>query len=167
VFGISGYSGAGTVVESDGSGNLITLPKITPELLQGGVKPYAITGHIHEREAGYHLSSLVPNGQIKVGFIPLVAPWFSGIISTASIPLKEKLTSKDVVSLFEEMYGDEKLIRIQKDVVEIKDVQGKHGWRVGGFQTSSNGDRVVIVVSMHRSSDVLFCNDVFLFIRAD
>jgi len=160
VFGISGYSGAGTIVQPDGSGNLVTMPKITPQLLLGGVKSYSMTGHIHEREAAYHLSSLVPNGQVKVGFIPAVAPWFSGIVSTASIPLKEKLTAKNVVSLFEEKYGDETLIRIQKDVVEIKDVESKHGWRVGGFQMSSDGDRVVIVVSVHRSR-CLFCNDVF------
>ena len=51
-----------------------------------------MTGHIHEREAGYHLSRLLEGESsasttIKVAFIPSVAPWFSGIISTVSIPL--------------------------------------------------------------------------------
>lgn len=154
VFGVSGYSGAGTTVEKDDSGRVVTKPKVSPELLQGGVKPYSITGHIHEREAGYHLSSLLPNGEVKVGFVPAVGAWFSGIISTGSIPLREKLSARDVASLFEEKYGDEKMIEIQRDVVQVKDVQNKHGWRVGGFQMSADGDRVVLVVRM--LSDV-FC----------
>ena len=145
VFGVSGYSGAGTTMEKDSSGRVVTKPKVSPELLHGGIKPYSITGHIHEREAGYHLSSLVLNGQVNVGFIPVVGAWFSGIISTGSIPLKEKLSARDVVSLFEEKYGDEKLICIQRDVVQVQDVQHKHGWRVGGFQMSSDGERVVLV----------------------
>ncbi|PPQ96704.1 hypothetical protein CVT26_010256 [Gymnopilus dilepis] len=146
VFGVSGYSGAGTVMEVDATGKPVTKPKVTAESLGGGIKPYALTGHIHEREAGHHLSSLLAGeGSVKVAFIPSVAPWFSGIISTVSIPLKEKMTAKDVIQLFEEKYQGEKLIKIQKDVVQLKDVEGKHGWSVGGFQMSVDGDRVVIV----------------------
>ncbi|KAF8908189.1 acetylglutamate kinase ARG6 [Gymnopilus junonius] len=146
VFGISGYSGAGTVMEVDASGNPVTKPKVMPESLGWGVKPYSLTGHIHEREAGHHLSSLVGGeGSLKIAFIPSVAPWFSGIISTVSIPLKEKMTAKDVIQLFEEKYKGEKLIRIQKDIVQLRDVENKHGWSVGGFQMSVEGDRVVIV----------------------
>lgn len=148
VFGISGYSGAGTVVSKDVSGKAVSLPKVSGESLEGGVKPYALTGHIHEREAGYHLSRLLTgeSSAIKVAFIPSVAPWFSGIISTASIPLSDKLTAKDVVRIFEEKYAGEKLVKIRKEVPELKDVKDNHGWVVGGFQTSAEGDRVVIVV---------------------
>ena len=148
VFGISGYSGAGTIVSKDASGKAVSLPKVSGESLDGGVKPYALTGHIHEREAGYHLSRLLTgeSSAIKVAFIPSVAPWFSGIISTASIPLSDKLTAKDVVRIFEEKYAGEKLVKIRKEVPELKDVKDNHGWVVGGFQTSAEGDRVVIVV---------------------
>jgi len=146
VFGVSGYSGAGTVMEVDASGKPVTKPKVTPESLGWSIKPYSLTGHIHEREAGHHLSSLFAGeGSFKIAFIPSVAPWFSGIISTASIPLKEKMSARDVIQLFEEKYKGERLITIQKDVVQLRDVEGKHGWSVGGFQMSVDGDRVVIV----------------------
>jgi N-acetyl-gamma-glutamyl-phosphate reductase/acetylglutamate kinase len=148
VFGISGYSGAGTIVSKDASGKAVSLPKVSAESLKGGVKPYALTGHIHEREAGYHLSRLLKGGEtstIKIAFIPSVAPWLSGIISTVSIPLSDKLTAKDVVRIFEEKYAGEKLVKIRKEVPELKDVEGNHGWVVGGFQMSVEGDRVVIV----------------------
>ncbi|KAF9476244.1 glyceraldehyde-3-phosphate dehydrogenase-like protein [Pholiota conissans] len=145
IFGMSGYSGAGTIMENDASGKPVTKPKVSAESLGTFVRPYSLTGHIHEREAGFHLSTLRADGtQIKVAFIPAVAPWFSGIVSTVSVPLKAPMTAKDVIALFEERYKGEKLITIQKDVVQLRDVEGKHGWTVGGFQMSVEGDRVVI-----------------------
>jgi N-acetyl-gamma-glutamyl-phosphate reductase / acetylglutamate kinase len=59
VFGMSGYSGAGTVAgATTPDGQPATVPKVSAESLQGGVRPYALTDHIHEREAGTHLSTL-------------------------------------------------------------------------------------------------------------
>ncbi|KIL59730.1 hypothetical protein M378DRAFT_14589 [Amanita muscaria Koide BX008] len=147
VLGLSGYSGAGTVPITDSDGKPGSAPKVTPEALQGGVKPYSLTDHIHEREAGYHLSSLSPRGGVKVAFIPAVASWFSGIISTASVPLDEarKYRAAELVDAFHERYKGEKLINVRRDVPSLGDVQGRHGWTVGGFQVSSTGDRVVVV----------------------
>ncbi|WFD41916.1 hypothetical protein MPSI1_000553 [Malassezia psittaci] len=146
VIGISGYSGAGTVSsgkQADGA-KPQTMPKISPESLKGGVRPYSLTDHIHEREARYHLGGLA-NADVKVAFTPLVAPWFQGIISTASIPLRSKLTSKQVKELFMEKYDGQPLVEVRSTVPEISDIQLKHGFKVGGFQVHSNGDRVVIV----------------------
>jgi N-acetyl-gamma-glutamyl-phosphate reductase/acetylglutamate kinase len=148
VFGLSGYSGAGTVPTSDPDGRPTSAPKVTPESLGGGVKPYSLTDHIHEREAGHHLSQLLPNaaGPLKIAFIPAVTPWFSGIISTVSIPLKGKLTAREVVALFEEKYKDDKLVKLIKEVPQLHHIEGKHTVTIGGFQVHSDRDRVVIVV---------------------
>lgn len=147
VFGVSGYSGAGTVTVTDPDGRSTSAPKVAPESLGGGVRPYALTGHIHEREAGHHLSRLLPagSGSVKVAFIPTVAPWFSGIISTASIPLKDRMAARDVASLFAERYKNEPLVRLQSGVPGLQDIVNKHTWSAGGFQVSSEGNRVVVV----------------------
>lgn len=148
VFGISGFSGAGTVAgANDPDGRPTTIPKVTPNSLAGGIRPYALTDHIHEREAGRHLSNLLmdPSSPLKIAFIPSVAPWFSGILSTLSMPLSEKLTAKDVKVLYEEKYAGEKLITIKREVPSLQDVEKKHGWAVGGFQVHSDGDRAVVV----------------------
>lgn len=140
VFGISGYSGAGTKSGSE--------PKIPPESLRGGVRPYSLTDHIHEREAGVHLAELgVGIKDFQVAFVPSVAPWFQGIISTASVPLKDNFSASELIKLYEDMYGGEKLIKVQREVPEVADISGKHGWTVGGFQVHSSGRRAVIVVS--------------------
>lgn len=132
----------------DKDGVPMTISKVTPESLGGGVKPYSLTDHIHEREAGYQLSSLMSSdaGDFKVAFVPSVAPWFSGIVSVVSAPLKDTMRASSVRELYEKMYGNERLIRIQKDVVQLRDVEGQHGWTVGGFQVHSSGRRVVVTV---------------------
>ncbi|KAF7984153.1 hypothetical protein HWV62_16812 [Athelia sp. TMB] len=148
VFGISGYSGAGTVAgANDPDGRPTTIPKVTPDSLAGGVRPYALTDHIHEREAGYQLSRLLadPSNPLKIAFVPSVAPWFSGILSTLSMPLSEKVSARDVKALYEKMYSGEKLVTINRDVPGLRDVENKHGWTVGGFQVHSEGDRAVVV----------------------
>jgi N-acetyl-gamma-glutamyl-phosphate reductase/acetylglutamate kinase len=146
---MSGYSGAGTVAGAqDPEGRAMTLPKVSAESLNGGVRPYALTDHIHEREAGVHLSRLLAPGadSMKVAFVPAVAPWFSGIVSVLSMPLSEHLSARELKALYEKKYADEKLVRLQGTVVEAKDVQNQHGWVVGGFQVHSQGDRAVVVV---------------------
>jgi N-acetyl-gamma-glutamyl-phosphate reductase/acetylglutamate kinase len=129
-------------------GQPTTIPKVSAESLNGGVRPYALTDHIHEREAGVHLSHLLPPGadSMKVAFVPTVAPWFSGIISVLSMPLSEPLSARELRALYEKKYAEEKLVRLQKDTVEVKDVQDQHGWVVGGLQVHSQGDRAVVVV---------------------
>jgi N-acetyl-gamma-glutamyl-phosphate reductase / acetylglutamate kinase len=151
VFGVSGYSGAGTVaggVAADGRPT--TVAKVTPDSLSGGIRPYSLTDHIHEREAGRHLTHLLadPTNPVKVAFVPTVAPWFSGIISVLSMPLSKSITAREVRELYEGRYGRERLITIKKDVPVLADVENKHGWTVGGFQVHSEGDRAVVVVSV-------------------
>ncbi len=129
-------------------GRPMTVPKVSPEGLGGGIRAYSLTDHIHEREAGVHLSRLLPAGMdsMKIAFVPSVAPWFSGIVSVLSMPLSEHLSARELKGLYEKKYAEEKLVRIQKDVVEVKNVQDQHGWVVGGFQVHSQGDRAVVVV---------------------
>ncbi|KAJ7143752.1 hypothetical protein C8R44DRAFT_758820 [Mycena epipterygia] len=147
VFGLSGYSGAGTVMTTDPDGRPASAPKVSPESLAGGVRPYSLTGHIHEREAGHHLSRLLPadGSGMKIAFVPAVAPWFSGILSTASIPLKGRLSAREVAELFAARYQGEPLVRLMTGVPALQDIENKHTWSGGGFQVSSAGDRVVVV----------------------
>jgi N-acetyl-gamma-glutamyl-phosphate reductase/acetylglutamate kinase len=62
VFGVSGYSGAGTKPS----------PKNDVANLTGNIIPYSLTDHIHEREISSQLG-------VEVAFVPHVAVWFQGI----------------------------------------------------------------------------------------
>jgi N-acetyl-gamma-glutamyl-phosphate reductase / acetylglutamate kinase len=123
----------------------------TPDDLRNAVRPYSLTDHIHEREASYRLGTLLSDrtNPFSVSFIPTVASWFSGIISVANVPLKQTMRADDVFKLYEEKYGKEPLVSInRKGVPDVKDAEGRHGWNMGGVQVHSGGKRVVVVATL-------------------
>ncbi|ANZ77762.1 BA75_05096T0 [Komagataella pastoris] len=131
IFGVSGYSGAGTKPS----------PKNDVKFLNNNLIPYSLTDHIHEREISAQL------GQ-QVAFTPHVAQWFQGISHTISIPLKEKMTSRDIRNIYQDIYQDEQLITVSGEAPLVKDISGKHGVVVGGFAVNAAQDRVVIVATI-------------------
>ncbi len=130
VFGVSGYSGAGTKPS----------PKNDQERLKDNLMPYALAGHNHEREATRHLGA-------KVRFTPHVHPAFRGIVVTAHIPLAEKMESAGLAKLFEEKYGGEPLIALRNAPPELKDGTNRKGVLIGGFTMSEDGGHAVIVAA--------------------
>lgn len=161
IFGISGYSGAGTKTgQSSSDGSPVTLPKISSEDLKGGIRPYALTDHIHEREAARYLSRLGgfpstkgPDGEelpgLRPAFVPSVAPWFQGILSTMSAPLNKKMTAKEIRSLYHDFYAGNDLVQLKSQgVPEIHEISLKHGIKLGGWQVHSSGRRVVVVSAL-------------------
>jgi N-acetyl-gamma-glutamyl-phosphate reductase / acetylglutamate kinase len=131
VFGVSGYSGAGTKPS----------PKNDVKNLKDNLIPYSMTDHIHEREISHHLNS-------PVSFIPHVAQWFQGITHSINIPLNKKLTSRDIRNMYQDRYAGELLVTVSGEAPLVRDISGKHGVAVGGFAVASSGNRVVVVATI-------------------
>lgn len=131
VFGVSGYSGAGTKPS----------PRNDVELLRENLIPYSLTGHIHEREISSQLG-------LSVSFMPHVAQWFQGITETIHIPLSRKLTSRDIRQIYQDRYEGEQLVAISGEPPLVRDISGNHGFVVGGFAVSANQDHVVLVATI-------------------
>ncbi|KAK9376207.1 Aspartate/glutamate/uridylate kinase [Lipomyces chichibuensis] len=131
IFGVSGYSGAGTKPS----------PKNDIKFLSDNLIPYTLTDHIHEREVSTRLGT-------NVSFIPHVGQWFQGITLTISIPLKKYLSSKDIRSIYEEKYTGEPLVQVSQDIPLVRDIAGKHGVVIGGFGVHSSQPRVVVVATI-------------------
>lgn len=110
-------------------------------VLTNNLIAYSLTDHIHEKEIGTQLGH-------EVAFIPHVAVWFAGIHHTISLPLKEKMASRDVRQLYQDRYDKEKLIRITGESPMVKNISGKHGVEIGGFAVHSSGKRAVINVTI-------------------
>ncbi len=130
VFGVSGYSGAGTTPS----------PKNDAERLKDNLMPYALTGHKHEREAARHL-------KIPVRFMPHVHPAFSGLIATAHLPLKDAWDAAALKKRFQDQYQNEPLIALQDDPPELKNGTGRAGVLIGGFAVSDDGKNAVVVAA--------------------
>lgn len=131
VFGVSGYSGAGTKPS----------PKNNVDNLTNNLIPYSLTDHIHEREISAQLG-------LDVAFIPHVAVWFAGIHHTISLPLAHKMASRDVRQLYQDRYDNEKLVKVTGESPSVKQIAGKHGVEIGGFAVHSSGKRAVVNVTI-------------------
>ncbi len=131
IFGVSGYSGAGTKPS----------PKNDVELLANNLIPYSLTDHIHEREISNHLGH-------NVAFTPHVAMWFQGIHHTIHIPLEKPMTSRDIRQMYQDRYAGEKLVKVVGEAPLVKSISGKHGVEIGGFAVHSSGRHVVVCVTI-------------------
>ncbi|KAL4958178.1 hypothetical protein BDW69DRAFT_154800 [Aspergillus filifer] len=131
VFGVSGYSGAGTKPS----------PKNDVQNLTNNIIPYSLTDHIHEREISAQLGT-------PIAFSPHVAVWFQGIHLTINIPLKEAMSSRDIRNIYQDRYAGEKLVKIIGEPPLVKAIAGRHGVEVGGFAVHSNENRVVVCATI-------------------
>ncbi|KAK5991123.1 N-acetyl-gamma-glutamyl-phosphate reductase [Cladobotryum mycophilum] len=131
VFGVSGYSGAGTKPS----------PKNDVNLLKDNLMPYSLTDHVHEREIGRQLGT-------SVAFIPHVASWFRGIHHTINIPLNKTMTSRDIRQIYQDRYAGEKLVKVVGEAPQVSGIMDKHGVEIGGFAVHSSGKRVVVCANI-------------------
>jgi N-acetyl-gamma-glutamyl-phosphate reductase len=130
VFGVSGYSGAGTTPG----------PRNDPDRLRDNLMPYKVVGHSHERETVRHLG-------IPVRFIPHVHPAFRGLLVTAHVPMGRAMSADEIGARFVAAYGDEPLVEIRDQIPELKDGTDHPGVIIGGFETSADGLNAVVVAA--------------------
>jgi N-acetyl-gamma-glutamyl-phosphate reductase len=129
-FGVSGWSGAGTT-PSD---------KNDPAKLRDNLMPYALTGHLHEREVTRRLGH-------PVEFLPHVAPHFRGLTITANLHLARAFEPAQVMQRYRERFADEPLVRIVDDAPWVSTIAGRHHVEIGGFTLSADGRRLVVVAT--------------------
>jgi len=132
VFGVSGYSGAGTSPSRSND----------PEILQDNLMPYALTDHIHERAVARTLNH-------PLRFSPHVAGFFRGIHLTISGKLSKPKSALELEIYFQSFYADKPLVKITKAAPEVRDAAGKHSLQIGGFTSSvAESGHFVLVVSL-------------------
>ncbi|NUS60903.1 MAG: N-acetyl-gamma-glutamyl-phosphate reductase [Lysobacter sp.] len=129
-FGVSGYSGAGTTASD----------KNDPEKLRDNLMPYALTGHVHEREVSAQLRH-------PVEFMPHVAPHFRGLTITANLHLRTAFDREAVVARYRDAYANEALVHVGDDAPWVSRIAGAHHVEIGGFTLSEDGHRLVVVAT--------------------
>ena len=132
VFGVSGYSGAGKTPS----------PRNDPERLRDNLIPYALSGHMHEKEISHQLHT-------AVRFMPHVASFFRGISLTIAFELDRPVTTDELEALFRQTYAGEKRIRISSEIPEVSAVQNSPDVHIGGFNVDARnpaqGSLVVVL----------------------
>lgn len=131
LFGVSGYSGAGTTPSR----------KNDLDALKDNLMPYGLLGHTHEQEMSRHLGR-------DVRFSPHVAAFFRGITLTAQLELAEPVTADGLKAAFVDAYDAERLIKVQDAIPETRDGAFNPGAVLGGFTVSQDGRRAVVVCAL-------------------
>jgi N-acetyl-gamma-glutamyl-phosphate reductase len=127
-FGVSGHSGAGST-PSD---------RNDADKLRDNLMPYALVGHVHEREVAHQLG-------IAVEFMPHVAPHFRGITMTVNLHLRQSMHRDEVLQLYRDFYADEPLLQVREEAPWVSRVAGQHHVVLGGFAVTADCRRVVVV----------------------
>jgi N-acetyl-gamma-glutamyl-phosphate reductase common form len=131
VFGVSGYSGAGTTPS----------PKNDVELLADNLIPYGMVGHTHEREVSRHIGH-------DIRFNPHVAQWFRGIALTITMELVRPLDIETVRSIYSVAFEDEPLLKLVGEPPLVKSIANQHHVEVGGLTLSEDNQRLVAVATI-------------------
>ena len=128
VFGVSGYSGAGTTPSR----------KNDAAALKDNLMPYALTGHIHEREMAAHAG-------VDVHFTPHVASFFSGLATTVHIPIAGMRSAEGCLEVYRAFYAGEPLVEVVEGIPEPAMIAGRPGAIVGGFALAGDGRHLTLV----------------------
>lgn len=129
IFGVSGYSGAGKTPS----------PRNDPEVLRDNLIPYALSGHMHEKEVSYQLGT-------AVRFMPHVAAFFRGISLTIAFELDRVTSADELEQLFRQAYDGEARIRISTDIPQVTAVQNTPDVHIGGFNVDERNPRQASLV---------------------
>lgn len=129
IFGVSGYSGAGTNPSS----------KNDEDLLRDNLMPYGLVNHTHEREVRRQMGVLLD-------FMPHVAPFFQGITLTVNMHFNQPITLDQWRQLVTQAYLDEPLIEVIEQAPHVTEIRGRYGAMIGGLTLDASGRRGVAVV---------------------
>jgi len=130
IFGVSGHSGAGKTPS----------PRNDPEVLRDNMIPYALSGHMHEKEISHQLG-------MDVRFMPHVAEFFRGISLTISFELDHIATVAKLQRLFKAAYAEEPRVKVCEKIPQVSAIQGSPDVHIGGFDVDQrNPTRASMVV---------------------
>lgn len=132
IFGVSGYSGAGKTPS----------PKNDPDVLRDNLIPYALSGHMHEKEVSHQL-------QTGVRFMPHVAAFFRGISLTIAFELDHMVSVEGLEQIFRQAYATEARIKVSVEIPQVSAVQNTPDVHIGGFtidvRNPTQGSLVVVL----------------------
>lgn len=131
VFGVSGYSGAGTTPSE----------RNDPERLRDNLLPYALTNHTHEREIARHLGR-------PARFMPHVASFFRGITLTISFEFERPVTRDELAARYHAAYAREPLVRWSEELPDVRAAMLQHHATLGGLSVSPDGGHAVVIATL-------------------
>jgi len=127
-----------------GAGRKLTLATHFPEINEN-LYPYKVEGHRHLPEMEQELSRLAGT-QVKVTFVPHLAPLNRGILSTCYASLKGHTKVEKILRIYQDFYKDEPFVEILErgKVPRITDVATSNRCRIG-LAVDERANRIIVL----------------------
>lgn len=100
---------------------------------------YSLIGYIYECEVSSQFG-------VQVVFIFYVVVWFCGIYYIIFIFFKQSMILCDICQIYQDRYVGEKFVKVVGEVFFVKNISGKYGVEIGGFEVDKIGKCVVVCV---------------------
>lgn len=107
------------------------------------VQAYKLTSHRHGAELIQELGRLDASLS-NISFTPHVVPAIRGILTTAHIFTKKKMSRDEVADLYMDMYRDKPFVRVLEDIPSLGAVRGTNFCDIG-FEIDKRNNRIVVV----------------------
>lgn len=82
--------------------------------LNENTKAYKLANHQHTPEIEQAISAIYGE-DVRLTFTPHLVPMTRGILCTTYVPLKQSVTNKEVVQLYQETYQNEPFVRVRSE----------------------------------------------------
>jgi N-acetyl-gamma-glutamyl-phosphate reductase len=109
------------------------------------VAPYKITGHRHTPEIEQELSAL--GNDVTVTFTPYLLPLAQGELVTSYVTPSRDVDSDELLTLFDELYGNEPFIELREGPVGVIDVRDTNYCRISWHHDPRTG-RVIVFAAI-------------------
>jgi N-acetyl-gamma-glutamyl-phosphate reductase len=110
-----------------------------------GFKAYSVTNHRHTPEIEQTLAELASE-KVIINFTPHLLPVSRGILSTCYATLKERLSTADMLEIYQEYYSQEAFVRVhpKESLPNVAFVRGSNFCDVGVVSDFRTG-RVIVI----------------------
>ncbi len=107
------------------------------------IQAYKLTSHRHRAEIVQELTRL--DSSLKsISFTPHVIPSVRGILTTAHIFVKKRVSEEDVDKIYSNFYNDKPFIRLIKGIPMLGNIRGSNFCDIG-FEVEKDSDRIVVI----------------------
>ena len=107
------------------------------------VGAYALTTHRHAPEIDQELSGIARK-EVRVHFTPHLVPIVRGILMTAQVFLRKRVSRENLLELYRKFYSNEPFVRVLEEIPQVNFVVGSNYCDIG-LEPDARSNRLVVV----------------------
>ncbi len=111
--------------------------------LNENIRAYKVGNHQHIPEIQSVLSG-ASGKDVSLSFIPHLVPLTRGIYSTIHATLKQRVSTDEVLALYESYYSDAPFVRVLRQIPQLRGVTGTNYCDIGLFVQERTGQLVIL-----------------------